>query len=279
MGQLKVILLFILQMLIFSFLGFYFAGVDGLLISFLLINSLNIYAYYYCDKFLLEYFNAIPLDNFKHPVYEIIDDLVSKTNTTMPRVYLISDNTPNAFSTGRNSNDASLVITTGLYDLLNKKEIEGVIAHELGHINNNDILINSLVAYFSSLIAYFPNKMKARYSKDMLEDSSLFFFLNSIFTPISSIYIKLFNIKRSDILADDYASSILKDVSFIQASISALSKLSNRALLLNSSLQTSHLFTINPYFDKEEMFMNSFLSSCVSAEQRVIILENKKSTP
>ena len=279
MGQVKVILLFIFQMLIFSFIGFYLAGFDGLLISFLLINSLNIYSYYYSEKFILEQYNAIPLENLKHPLYEILDKVVSKTNLQTPRLYLISDTTPNAFSVGKNSNDASLVVTTGLYDLLNEKELEAIIAHELGHIRNNDILLSSIVAYLSSLIAYIPNRMKKIYNNEMLEKSSLFFFTNSIFTPLSSIYIRVLNTKKSDILADSYASDILQSEDFVQAGLNVLSKLSNRAELNNVTFQTSHLFTVNPYFFKEEIFINGFINSCLSIEQRVLILEDKKSTP
>ena len=149
MEQIKTVFLLTFLTVIFVFLGYSFGGTSGMLIAFLMAGGMNFYAYYYSDQQVLKHYDATPLEDIRHPVYRITQKLTQKTGLPMPKVYLIPDHTPNAFATGRNHEHAAVAVTMGLYEMLNEKELEGVIAHELSHIKHYDILIGTIAAVFA----------------------------------------------------------------------------------------------------------------------------------
>ena len=160
MEQIKTVFLLTFLTVIFVFIGFSFGGSTGMLIAFLLAAGMNFYAYYYSDQQVLKHYDATPLEDSRHPVYKITQRLTQKAGLPMPKVYLIPDHTPNAFATGRNHNHAAIAVTMGLYEMLNEKELEGVIAHELSHIKHYDILIGTIAAVFAGAIAMIANMMQ-----------------------------------------------------------------------------------------------------------------------
>ncbi|MDQ3014677.1 MAG: M48 family metalloprotease, partial [bacterium] len=115
---------------------------------------MNIFSYWFSDKIVLAMYKAQPVTNESHPdLYNIVENLSITAGLPMPKVYVISDPAPNAFATGRNKDHAAVAVTSGLLQTLNKTELEGVIAHELAHIGNRDILLSTVVVVLVGFIA------------------------------------------------------------------------------------------------------------------------------
>src|SRR5258706_4994520 len=132
-----------------------FGGQNGMLMALAFAAVLNFVSYFFSDKIALATYRAQPVGRDDLPrVYNIVERLAQKVSLPMPKVYLIPTDSPNAFATGRNPNHASVAVTQGILGLLNDEELEGVLAHELGHVRNRDILISSVAATIAGAITY-----------------------------------------------------------------------------------------------------------------------------
>ena len=132
-----------------------FGGQRGMLMALAFAAVMNFVSYFFSDKIALATYRAQPISREDLPrVYNIVERLAQKVGLPMPKVYLIPTDSPNAFATGRNPNHASVAVTQGILGLLNDEELEGVIAHELGHVRNRDILISSIAATLAGAITY-----------------------------------------------------------------------------------------------------------------------------
>jgi heat shock protein HtpX len=139
--------------LLLMLVGRAFGGQNGILIALAFAAVLNFVSYFFSDKIALATYRAKPISREDLPrVYNIVERLAQKVSLPMPKVYVIPTDSPNAFATGRNPNHASVAVTQGILGLLNDEELEGVLAHELGHVNNRDILISSVAATIAGAI-------------------------------------------------------------------------------------------------------------------------------
>src|SRR6202158_5697320 len=141
--------------LLLMLVGRAFGGQNGMLIALAFAAVINFVSYFFSDKIALATYRAQAISRQDLPrVYNIVERLAQKVSLPMPKVYLIPTDSPNAFATGRNPNHASVAVTQGILGLLNDEELEGVIAHELGHVRNRDILISSIAATLAGAITY-----------------------------------------------------------------------------------------------------------------------------
>src|SRR5207245_1144652 len=141
--------------LLLMFVGRVFGGQNGMLIALALAAVLNFVSYFYSDKIALAMYRAKPVTREDLPrVYQVVERLTQKIGIPMPKIFVIPTDSPNAFATGRNPNHASVAVTQGILGLLNDEELEGVLAHELGHVRNRDILISSVAATIAGAITY-----------------------------------------------------------------------------------------------------------------------------
>lgn len=128
-------------------------GRSGAAMAFCVAAAMNFFSYFFSDKLALMTSGAVPASRAELPrVYQIVERLVAKAGLPMPRIYVIPTNSPNAFATGRNPQHAAVAVTAGILDVLSDDELEGVLAHELGHVNNRDILISSIAATFAGAV-------------------------------------------------------------------------------------------------------------------------------
>ena len=128
-------------------------GRNGAVMAFCIAGAMNFFSYFFSDKLAIMSSGAKPVSREELPrVYQIVERLCAKTGLPMPKIYVIPTGSPNAFATGRNPNHASVAVTAGILDLLNDDELEGVLAHELGHVRNRDILISSIAATFAGAV-------------------------------------------------------------------------------------------------------------------------------
>lgn len=282
MEQIKTIFLLTFLTLLFVFIGFSFGGTSGMLIAFLMALGMNFYAYYYSDQQVLKHYNATLIEDARHPVYKITKNLTLKAGLPMPKVYLIPEHTPNAFATGRNHQHAAVAVTMGLYEILNEKELEGVIAHELSHIKHYDILIGTIVAVFAGAIAMIANMMQfsGMMGNNRQNVNPIVIIIMAILLPVAASIIQMSVSRSREFVADEGAARMTGNPSGLQ---SALLKLENYAKnghhLRNATEQTAHMFIINPFSGLKSTLGNLFRTH-PSTEDRIARLEElKKSNP
>src|SRR5579883_994937 len=155
MNTFKTALLMTALTLFLLFLGERFGGRNGLVLAFIFAAGTNFFSYFFSDKLALAMYRAQPVTREELPrVYQVVERLTQRVGLPMPKIYVIPTDSPNAFATGRNPKHASVAVTQGILNLLNDDELEGVLAHELGHVNNRDILISSIAATLAGAITY-----------------------------------------------------------------------------------------------------------------------------
>ncbi len=152
-NNLKTAFLLTLMTVFVVMIGQALGGRNGAIMALVLAGAMNFFSYFYSDKIAIFSSGAQPVTREELPrVYQIVERLTAKANLPMPKIFVIPTNSPNAFATGRNPEHASLAVTAGILDLLNDDELEGVLAHELGHVRNRDILISSIAATFAGAV-------------------------------------------------------------------------------------------------------------------------------
>src|SRR5580692_514060 len=153
MNTFKSTLLLVVLTLLLLFLGEHFGGRNGMVLAFLLSVVFNFGTYFFSDKIALKMYNAQPVTREQLPrAYAAVERLTAKQGLPMPKMYVLPTESPNAFATGRNPQHASVAMTRGILELLDDEELEGVLAHELGHVKNRDILTSSIAATLAGAI-------------------------------------------------------------------------------------------------------------------------------
>src|SRR6201986_1242831 len=153
MNTFKSTLLLVTLAVFLIFIGGYFGGRNGMVLAFLLSIVFNFGTYFFSDKIALKMYNAQPVTREQLPrAYEAVERLTAKQGLPMPKIYVLPTESPNAFATGRNPQHASVAVTHGILELLDDEELEGVLAHELGHVKNRDILTSSIAATIAGAI-------------------------------------------------------------------------------------------------------------------------------
>ena len=147
--------------LLLMFIGGYFGGQRGMLTALIIAGVMNFGAYFFSDKIALSSYSAQPVTREQLPrVYQVVERLTQKAGLPMPKIYVIPTDSPNAFATGRNPQHASVAVTQGILNLLNDEELEGVLAHELSHVEHRDTLIMAVAATLGTVIMYLANAFK-----------------------------------------------------------------------------------------------------------------------
>ena len=231
-----------------------FGGQRGMLMALIFAAIMNFVSYFFSDKIALAMYRAQPITREDLPrVYNIVERLSQKVGLPTPKVYLIPNDSPNAFATGRNPNHASVAVTQGILGLLTDDELEGVIAHELGHVRNRDILISSIAATLAGAITFLASI--ARWGmifgglggdRDDRRGGGLGALLMIFLAPFAAMLIQLAVSRSREYGADDTGAHWTGNP---YALASALAKIENysRRLPLVASPSTAHLFIIQPF--------------------------------
>src|SRR5215472_16599166 len=158
MNTTKTVLLMTALTVLLVFVGGAFGGRQGIIIAFIFAMAMNMFSYWFSDKIVLRMYNAQEVAEAEAPMlWAVTHDLALKMNMPMPKVYVIPSDSPNAFATGRNPKHAAVAATEGILRLLTREELEGVMAHELGHVHNRDILIGTIAATIAGAISMLAN--------------------------------------------------------------------------------------------------------------------------
>lgn len=278
MEQVKTVFLLTTLTVLFVFVGYSFAGTNGMLIAFLIAAGMNFYAYYYSDKQVLKHYNATPIEDRRHPVYKITEKLTLKAGLPMPKVYLIPDHTPNAFATGRNHENAAVAVTMGLYEMLNEEELEGVIAHELSHIKHYDILIGTIAAVFAGAIAMIANMMQfgAMFGNNRQNSNPIIMIIMAIILPLAASIIQMTVSRNREFMADEGAARMTGNPSGLQSALAKLERYAQSGRQIhNATEQTAHMFIVNPFSGLKSNLSGLFRTH-PTTEDRIAKLEELK---
>jgi heat shock protein HtpX len=230
-------------------IGRAFGGQSGMMWALIIATGTNFIAYFFSDKIALATYRAQPVTREQLPrVYSVVERITQKIGLPMPKIYVIPTESPNAFATGRNPAHASVAVTHGILGLLNDEELEGVLAHELGHVNNRDILISSIAATIAGAITYvarfgfFFGGMGGRDDRRGGGAGSL---LMLILAPIAAVLIQLAVSRSREYQADATGAHFTGNP---YALASALAKLDaySRRVPMAATPSTAHLFIIQP---------------------------------
>ena len=241
-------------MLIFIAVGGYIGGEHGMMIAFLIAAGTNIFSYFFSDTLVLKRYNAIPVDESNaHGLYEIVSRLTQKANLPMPKIYIIPEEVPNAFATGRNPSHAAVAVTEGLLKILNENEIEGVLAHELSHVRHYDILTGSIAAILAGAIAMLANFAKVGGIAGQSSGSrrgggnAIVMLALAILMPIAATIIQMAISREREYKADKGAAYLTGHPEWLASALRKLESYSNSYVMQNASEQSAHMFIVNPF--------------------------------
>jgi len=249
LNQLKTFLFFIILTVLALLCGFALGGETGLTIAFIITLILNIFSYWYSDKFILKIYGA-KLASYSDysKLSNIVREVSERAKIKKPKIYIIKKNIPNAFATGRSPAKAAIAVTESLLESLNERELKAVIAHEMAHIKNRDTLISTIVAILTGTIVYVS--ILARwgmiFGSRNNENSRIFeILILAIVAPIAATILRLAISRSRELIADESGAKMIKDP---LALASALEKLENYPHKLKKGNQAmGSLFIINPF--------------------------------
>jgi len=276
MNLVRTTFLLALMTALFVGVGYLIGGGTGMVIAFGIACAMNLYAYWNSDKLILRYYRAQPVSERSAPeIYAIVRDLVARSGQPMPAVYLIENEQPNAFATGRNPQNAAVAVTSGLLRRLDRQEVAAVLAHELAHVEHRDTLTMTVTATLAGAIS-------------MLANFALFFggssdnrnnplgivgvLLISILAPLAAMLVQMAISRGREYEADRRGAELVGQPLWLASALAKISRgaaqIDNEAAERNPA--TAHLFIINPLHAHRR---DSLFSTHPAVENRIARLE------
>lgn len=254
-------------------IGGYFGGRQGMIIAFIFALVMNFGSYWFSDKIVLSMYHAREVSETQAPeLFTLVRNLALKAALPMPRVYIIPEDTPNAFATGRDENHAVVAVTEGVLRILNREELEGVISHELTHIKNRDILISSIAATLAGAIVMLAHMAQwaamfggGSREKDDEGGGVIGLIAMAILAPLAAAIIQMAISRSREYLADEGGARISGKPYGLAGALEKLSRAS-QAVPLAANPSTAHMFIVNPLTGKS--LMNLF-STHPPIEERI----------
>tara|TARA_B100001996_G_scaffold334082_1_gene284022 strand:+ start:738 stop:1592 length:855 start_codon:yes stop_codon:yes gene_type:complete len=257
MNTLKTTFLLTVMTLFFIAIGQYLGGAGGMKIAFIFALFMNIGSYWFSDKIILKMYKAKEINPAEFPeIKQAFSDLCKSAKIIEPKLFIYSAQEPNAFATGRNQDNSVVALSTGLISMLSLDEIEGVMAHELAHIENRDILIGSIAATFAGAISMIASMIKwglifGAFRGNRNSGSVFGNLLIAILAPLIALIIQMAISRTREYKADSTAAQITNKPKFLANALSKIQEFhlsSKKAIDTNKELQTatSHMFIISP---------------------------------
>jgi heat shock protein HtpX len=279
MSQAKTVLLLGLLSALFLGMGYVFGGVIGLIVAFGFALLMNLWTYWFSDKLALTMARAHEVAPEQEPrLHSMVEEVAGMAGLPKPRVYIVENDAPNAFATGRNPKHSVVAVTTGIMRILNEDELKAVLAHELGHIKNRDILVSAIVATIASAVMFIA--FMARWSlffggfgRSRNQTANLLglaaMILIAILAPIGAMVIRMAISRQREYGADEAGARISGRP---LALASALRKLQMGAQMrpMQVSESTAHMYTVSPL---RSDFMGNLFSTHPPVEERIARLE------
>ena len=274
-NQIRTTLLLAALTVLIVLIGNWFGGQQGMFVALLVAAGMNFFSYWFSDKIVLRMYNAQAVGPQEAPeLYGTVQTLCRRANLPMPKVYVIPQEAPNAFATGRNPEHAAVAVTEGLLKLMGREELMGVLAHELSHVRNRDILIGSIAATMAGAIMLLANM--ARWSaifgggrRDSEEGGGggggLALIAMSIVAPLAAMLIQMAISRSREYMADATGASFAGSPQGLASALEKLGAYSKR-LPMDASPATAHMFIVNPLSGRSLM---SLFSTHPPLEERI----------
>src|SRR5881409_2891475 len=229
-------------------------GRQGMMVAFVFAMAMNFFSYWFSDKIVLSMYGAQPIDEAQAPrLYAILRRLTTRAQIPMPRVYLIPTDTPNAFATGRNPEHAAVAVTEGIMRILDEEELEGVLAHELSHVKNRDVLISTIAATLAGAITYLAHMaqwaaMFGGRSRDDEEGGSnpLAMILLAILAPIAALLVQMAVSRSREFQADATGAKVAGKSWGLMKALEKLQMANQQMPMADATPATAHLLIVNP---------------------------------
>lgn len=273
-NQIRTTLLLAVMTAFIVWVGHLLGGRQGMIFALMIAAGMNFFSYWYSDKIVLRMYNAREAGPRQAPeLIAIVKALSQKAGLPMPRVYIIPQDAPNAFATGRNPEHAVVAVTEGLLRLMDRKEVEGVLAHELAHVKNRDILIGSIAATMAGAVMVAASM--ARWSaifggmrSDDDEGGGLGFLglmVMSVLAPLAAALIQMAISRSREYLADSTGAAFAGNPEGLAGALEKLGAYSRR-IPMEANPSTAHMFIVNPLSGKSMM---SLFSTHPPLEERI----------
>jgi heat shock protein HtpX len=251
-------------------LGDALGGSSGILIALIFAAVMNLGSYWFSDKIVLRMYGAQPVDP-EHPLYRITERLARQANLPMPKVYVIADQSPNAFATGRNPQHAAVAATEGIMRVLSESELEGVIAHELAHVKNRDTLTSSIAATLAAAIvgigrmAMYAGMFGGRHDDRDGGTNPIAMLAMMILAPLAAVLIQMWISRTREFAADAEGARIAGTPYGLADALRKIDAVARR-VPLHANPATAHLFIIKPFLGGG---LTSLFSTHPSTEARI----------
>ncbi len=256
MNTAKTVGLMMLLTGLFVLIGYWVGGRGGMVTAFLFASVMNLLTYWFSDTIVLKMYRAQEVDEASAPMlYGIVKRLAERANMPMPRVYVIPQAQPNAFATGRNPQHAAVAATQGLLQIMQEQELEGVIAHELAHVNNRDILIGTIAATLAGAImilsrmAQFAAIFGGGSRDDDRDGGGFAYIFVAIFGAIAAMLIQMAISRSREYQADASGAKLSGNPMGLARALATLQRSSER-VPMEASPATAHMFIVNPFSAK-----------------------------
>ena len=228
-------------------------GRQGMFIALIFAGGMNFFSYWYSDKLVLKMYRAQPITAGEAPeLYQTVQILTRRAGLPMPKVYIIPQDQPNAFATGRNPENAAVAVTRGLMNLMDRDEIEGVLAHELAHVKNRDILIGTIAATMAGAIMMLASmaRWSAHFGGMRSDDDEgglgiIGVIAMSIIAPMAAMLIQMAISRSREYLADSTGAAIAGRPDGLARALEKLGSYS-RSRAMDANPSTAHMFIVNP---------------------------------
>ena len=251
-NQIRTALLLAALTMVIVWIGNMIGGRGGMMIALILAAGMNFFSYWYSDKIVLRMYNAREISPHEaSELYEMVDSLARNADLPMPKVYIIPQESPNAFATGRNPEHAVVAVTEGLLRLMNREELRGVLAHELAHVSNRDILIGSIAATMAGAIMMLASM--ARWSavfggfrgNDDEGGGLIGLIIVSVVAPLAALLVQMAISRSREYQADETGARFAGSPAGLAGALGKLGDYSGR-LPMKANPATAHMFIVNP---------------------------------
>ena len=254
MNRLKTMMLLAALTALLMWMGQALGGRSGMTFALLFAAVMNFGAYWFSDKIVLKTYGAKPIEQSESPeLHAIVNNLAQKFNIPVPKIYLVPQEAPNAFATGRNPENAAVAVTAGIMRMLNRDELEGVLAHELGHVLNRDTLISTVAATIAGALSHLANMamwgamLGGRNSDgDNRGGHPIVALVGIIVAPMAAMLIQMAISRSREFLADETGGSVANPLALASA-LKKMEAWKQQIPMTVGGPATAHLFIINPF--------------------------------